>query len=51
MPSSVIPRLQSLERVEDVLPAGKWKQAAAFVEVTSCVGAEQKILGKPEFGG
>lgn len=39
-----------LERLEDALPAGKWKQAAAFVEMTSCVGADQNFLGKPEFG-
>ena len=39
-----------LERLEDALPAGKWKHAAAFVKMTSCVGADQKFFGKPEFG-
>lgn len=34
----------SLERLEDALPAGKWKHAAAFVEMTSCVGADQNFF-------
>ena len=40
-------RPESLDRLEDALPAGKWEHAAAFVEMTSFVGADQKFLGSP----